>query len=245
MVYTYYIDVTQFEDRNLYQEKLRLLSLCRQRRTARLKLEKDRQRSLGAGLALDHALRIYGPGLRERDMEYVFGEWGKPSFRDYPEIHFSLSHSGDYALCSIGECPVGNDIERIRPGKLKVAERFYTDQELEFLYRRQEDAENIQKVCVEDVKGHSGIDEEEVMKRMFRMWTMKESFLKVTGQGMTLPLKDFSVIVDAKTDTARVEYGSGNAVYRMKEYEDIPGYRAAVCCQADSETAENMAPVVF
>ena len=83
------------------------------------------------------------------------------------------------------------------------------------------------------------------MKRMFRMWTMKESFLKVTGQGMTLPLKDFSVIVDAKTDTARVEYGSGNAVYRMKEYEDIPGYRAAVCCQADSETAENMEPVVF
>ena len=243
MVYTYYIDVTQFEDRNLYQEKLRLLSLCRQRRTARLKLEKDRQRSLGAGLALDHALRIYGPGLRERDMEYVFGEWGKPSFRDYPEIHFSLSHSGDYALCSIGECPVGNDIERIRPGKLKVAERFYTDQELEFLYRRQEDAENIQKVCVEDVKGHSGIDEEEVMKRMFRMWTMKESFLKVTGRGMSLPLNDFSVVVEEERQAVCVQQCFDDVTYQMKEYGDIAGYRAAVCCPAGEEIAEGMQQV--
>lgn len=246
MVYTYYIDVTQFEDRNLYREKLRLLSPCRQQKTAQLKLEKDRQRSLGAGIALDHALKIYGRGLRERDMEYVFGAWGKPSFRDYPEIHFSLSHSGDYALCSIGECPVGNDIERIRPGRLKVAERFFTARELGFLYgRTDEGTKNIQEVCAGSAMGHKGISEEEVTKRMFRIWTMKESFLKVTGRGMTLPLKDFSVIVDAERDRARVEYGSDNVSYHMKEYEDIPGYRAAVCCQAGSQAAENMEPVVF
>ena len=94
MIYTCYIDVTQFENETLFREKLNLLSPCRQRKIAQLKQEKDRHRSLGAGLALDHALGIYGNGLRERDMEYVFGEWGKPSLRNYPEIHFSLSHSG-------------------------------------------------------------------------------------------------------------------------------------------------------
>lgn len=223
MIHTYYIDVTQFEDKDLFQEKRSLLSPCRQQKIARIKPERDKCRSLGAGLALDHALQVYG--LRERDMEYVFGEWGKPFFQAYPVIHFSLSHSGAYAVCSIGEVPVGNDIEQVREGRLKVAERFFTEQELEFL--------------------HAVQDEEEITQRMFRIWTMKESFLKVTGRGMTLSLKDFSVIVDARTDTARVEYGSGHAAYRMKEYDDIPGYRVAVCCHADSETAKYMEPVAL
>lgn len=217
MIYTYIIDVTQFEDSALFQEKLSLLSSGRQHKIAQLKQEKDRNRSLGAGLALDHALRIYGHGLKERDMEYVFGEWGKPFLKDYPDIHFSLSHSGDYAVCSIGGRPLGSDIERIREGRLRVAERFFTTQELDFVY--------------------AGRNEEEITQRMFRIWTMKESFLKVTGRGMTLPLKDFSVVVE-ENQKIRVEQNFDNTVYQMKEYRDIPGYRIAVCCQEGEEIAE-------
>ena len=222
MICTYYADVGCLDNEMLFREKVRQLSPYRQQKIAILRHEKDKNRSLAAGLLLDHALAAYG--LQERSVEYEIGEWGKPALRYHPEICFSLSHSGDYAICTIGDRPLGNDIERVKDGRLKVADRFFAQEELSWLYEA---------------------GEEEQTQRMFRLWTMKESFLKVTGQGMTLPLKDFSVIVDAKTDTARVEYGSGNAVYRMKEYEDIPGYRAAVCCQADSETAENMEPVVF
>ena len=66
MVYTYYMDVRCFDKETLFQEKLNLLSPYRQQKTALLKHEKDKNRSLGAGILLDHALMVYG--LRERSI---------------------------------------------------------------------------------------------------------------------------------------------------------------------------------
>lgn len=246
MIHTYYMDVTQFEDKDLFQEKLESLSPYRQQKILQLKQEADRRRSLGAGLVLDHALRIYGNGLRERDMEYVLGEWGKPSLREYPEIHFSLSHSGAYAMCSIGGSPVGNDVERVRTGRLKVAERFFTAQELAFLYSGQDESVKKSRPNNSGYGSRNACEEEEeIVQRMFRIWTMKESFLKVTGRGMTLSLKDFSVIVEKEGDKVLVEHCFDAAAYHMKEYADIPGYRAAVCYLAEDEIAENMKRVLF
>lgn len=218
MIYTYYLDVTQFEDEKLFQEKRELLSPYRQQKLAVLKHAKDKNRSLGAGLVLDHALAAYG--LKEREMEYEFGEWGKPSFKYHPDIYFALSHSGDYAICSIGDRPVGNDIERIKGGRLKVADRFFAQEELEWMYAVQ--------------------DEEEITKRMFRIWTMKESFLKVTGRGMSLSLKDFAVCMDEENHKIRVKHKVDAKYYHMREYQDIEGYGVSVCCQESKEIAYSM-----
>lgn len=223
MIETYYINVTQFENEALFQEALNLLSPYRQQKIALLKHEKDKNRGLGAGIVLDHGLETYG--LRERETEYEFGEWGKPSLKYHSDIHFSLSHSGDYAICSIGDKPIGNDIERVREGHLKVADRFYAPEELAFLYAVQ--------------------DEEEITRRMFRIWTMKESFLKVTGRGISLPMGEFSVMIDEKVGKIQVKHSCNDMNYHMKEYGEIPGYRAAVCCQESGDIACSMNQVVF
>lgn len=218
MIYTYYLDVTQFEDKGIFDEKKKLLSPYRQQKLAVLKHEKDKDRSLGAGILLDHALAPYG--LKEREMEYEFGEWGKPALKYYPDIHFSLSHSGDYAICSIGDKPVGNDIELVRSGRLEVADRFFAEEELAWMYAVQ--------------------DEEEITRRMFRIWTMKESFLKVTGRGMSLSLKDFAVCMDEEKNRIRVKHKVDAKYYHMKEYQDIEGYRVSVCCQESKEIGYGM-----
>ena len=223
MIYTYYIDVTQFDNETLFQDKLKLLSPYRQQKIALLKHAKDRNRSLGAGIALDHALETYG--LKEKSIEYEFGEWGKPSLKYQPNIYFSLSHSGDYAICSIGDKAIGNDIELIRHGRLKVADRFFAKEELDWMYAVQ--------------------DEEEITQRMFRIWTMKESFLKATGKGISLPLGDFAVIVDEDKDKIRVKHSYNAKFYHMKEYADIDGYRVAVCCEEGRDVAYSMMPIVF
>lgn len=221
MIYTYYMDVRCFDNETLFQEKIKILSPYRQQKAALLKHGKDKNRSLGAGLLLDHALAVYG--LRERGVEYEIGEWGKPALKYHPEIHFSLSHSGDYAICSIGDHPVGNDIEYIRQGRLKVADRFFAKEEQDWLY------------AVED--------EEERTKRMFRIWTMKESFLKVTGRGMSLPLSDFAVHVDEESQRIRVRHKVDARYYHMKEYDEIDSYCVAVCSQEDQDIAYDMIPV--
>lgn len=42
-------------------------------------------------------------------------ENGKPYFRNWPDLYFNLSHSGQWAMCALSDAPVGVDIEVVRP----------------------------------------------------------------------------------------------------------------------------------
>lgn len=223
MICTYYADVRCLENGALFRERLKQLSPYRQQKIAILRHEKDRNRSLAAGLLLDHALAVYG--LQERSVEYEIGEWGKPVLKYHPEICFSLSHSGDYAICTIGDKMVGNDIERVRAGRLKVADRFFAREELDWLYGARQ--------------------EEEQTLRMFRLWTMKESFVKAVGRGMSLPLKDFVIHMDEESGRVRVRHSVDAKYYHMREYREIEGYCTAVCVQESADIAYGMIPVDF
>ncbi len=221
MICTYYADIRCLENEALFREKLKMLSPYRQQKIAILRHERDKNRSLGAGLLLDHGLDVYG--LQERSVEYEIGEWGKPTLKYHPEICFSLSHSGDYAICTIGDKPVGNDIEYVKDGRLKVADRFFAREELDWLY-------------------DAGTPDERT-QRMFRLWTMKESFLKVTGRGMSLSLKDFVIHMDEASGRARVRHSVDAKYYYMREYQEIDGYCTAVCAQESGDMAYSMIPV--
>ncbi|MCI9065081.1 MAG: 4'-phosphopantetheinyl transferase superfamily protein [Lachnospiraceae bacterium] len=221
MIHTYYADIRCLENETLFREKVKQLSPYRQQKIAILRNDRDRNRSLGAGLLLDHGLAVYG--LQERSVEYDIGQWGKPALKYHPEICFSLSHSGDYAICTIGDRPVGNDIEHVREGRLKVANRFFAEEELAWLYEAE--------------------TEEERTGRMFRLWTMKESFLKVIGRGMSLSLKDFVIRMDEESGRARVRHSFDAKYYYMREYGEIDGYCTAVCAQESGDMAYSMIPV--
>lgn len=221
MIKTYIIDVRQLESESAFDKALQAVSPYRRQKIALLKHKKDKNRSLGAALSLNAALKAYG--LEERSMEYDLEKQGKPVFRYYPEIHFSLSHSGDFAICSIGEMESGSDIEWVRSGKARLAERFFAEEELAWIR-----------------KAASAGEQED---RIFRIWTMKESFLKVTGFGMSLPLKDFAVIVEEK-GTVSLRHNVNEKTYFMKEYtmpecsaEDT-GYKISVCSESPDFAAE-------
>lgn len=226
MLRTYIIDTRQFERLSSFQKAFESVSPYRRQRIILLKQQKDKIRSLGAAVALNAALRTYG--LEERMMEYELGQHGKPYFRDYPELHFSLSHSGDYALCTMGPQVNGNDIERVRGGRERVAQRFFA----------KEEAAWIEEAALP----------EEREERLFRIWTMKESFLKVTGLGMSLPLQDFAVITE--DGTGHVRHNINNISYFIKEYTlptvlaETEKYQISVCCEA-LDFAAVLEPVFF
>lgn len=205
------------QEEKVYEQALALVSAYRRQKIAFLKHQKDKDRSLGAALVLHRGLMEYG--LEERMMEYENGAQGKPFFRYHPEISFSLSHSGDYALCSIGRGAIGNDIEMVKSGRLQVAERFFAKEEKEWILQAE------------------GVPEME--DRMFRLWTMKESFLKVTGLGMSLALHDFTIYT-RKPDHAgeATEFGIKQQIdekqYFLKEYQipvsgEAQKYKISVC----------------
>ena len=66
---------------------------------------------------LRRALRErYGIGCGEgRTPELVEGAHGKPYLKEYPLIHFNISHCMGLAVLAIGDCTVGIDAECVRP----------------------------------------------------------------------------------------------------------------------------------
>lgn len=214
MTKTYIMNSRQFEDKNMFSQALDLISPYRRQKIALLRHENDKNRSLAASLALNAALKNYD--LEERMMEYDVGEQGKPLLRYYPEIHFSISHSGDYAICSIGEEEIGSDIERVRPGKERVAEHFFAKEEFSWI----QNAES----------------SEEKDARIFRIWTIKESFLKVTGLGMSLPLKDFTIVIE-NDNSISVHQQVNTKTYHIKEFtmpesfHETTDYKISICSE--------------
>ena len=97
-------------------------------------------------------------------------ERGKPFFPAFPRYHFSLSHSGSCALCAVDDAPVGADIEVLRPHHPKLAQRVCSCEEAMWLDTQPDRA-----------------------RALLQLWTAKESRVKYTGTGLTVPLR--SIIV--------------------------------------------------
>ena len=96
---------------------------------------------------------------------------GKPYLHGYPEIHFNISHSGEYAVCAAAGIPVGIDIQVRQPVRGKrLLERTMNAGEQEAV-RDAEDSEMAFAV----------------------FWAQKESYLKWSGEGITRNLSELSM----------------------------------------------------
>ncbi len=129
---------------------------------------------------------------------------GKP---EIDGIYFNLSHSGGRAVCAIGNAEVGCDIEKVRKAPMKIASRYFCTVESEYL-RAAEESE------------------------FFRLWTVKESYIKMTGEGLRLPLDSFSVVQGGRVGISETD--DSHPVY-LREFE-AEGYKIAICAR---EAIEN------
>ena len=148
------IDNISFEELNYC---LPFLPTERQEKIARYRFEKDKLRSLVAGLLIRGATQ--GAPLR-------YGEHGKPLCAG---VNFSVSHSGELVAIAVGGCAVGLDVEQIPSAdRLKIAERFYHPAERAYVH---DAADQPLAFC--------------------EIWTRKEAFLKMTGEGISTDLTAF------------------------------------------------------
>lgn len=207
----YKMDVTELEDSGKFEAYYREMSAERRRKIDRCRRAGAKRLSLGAGILLDRGLSEFG--LREKSVKILQGENGKPYLADYPDIRFNLSHSNRLVLAVFAEKEVGCDIELIDRQNLKLAKRFFCPSEYGHLLHQ--------------------TDEEQQRQEFFRLWTLKESFLKVTGKGMKVPLNSFcflfenEVRVRQQIDTA--EYQFREMIFERAAEPEREVYRAAVC----------------
>ncbi len=213
----YAADVRQLEDENLYAAAYRKVTKERREKTDRIRSGRDKRLSLGAELLLMYGLSrlgIFKDGQEpENILRYRYGENGKPYLdgMGMEDIYFNLSHSGETAVCAIAPCEVGCDVERIRDRGMAVARRFF-------------DAEEYKRIV--------SLEEEKERQEMFcRFWTLKESFLKVTGQGMRLGMDCFRIILGE--EKISVVQDVDQRTYYFREYEIGEGLCCAACAVRD------------
>lgn len=168
---------------------------------------RDVQRSLLGEVLTRHLLRRVCGKLPE-DMVFTTGEKGKPEPAGFRGIHFNISHSGDWVVVSLSPGAVGVDVERMRKVPEGVANRFFSEKEKNWLA--------------------SAIDEKEKAEIFFTLWTLKESFLKAIGTGLTRSLSTFTIVNDAR-GLFSLEDDLGSGRYYLKNWPFREGYKLSAC----------------
>lgn len=185
---------------------MKILSKCRIEKVLAYKFRKDKNLSLAAGLLIDFGLSEFG--LREKDISFIYGKNGKPSIKEYPDIHFNVSHSGNFAVGAFAGKKTGCDIEKIDKNiDLKISEMFFCPSECEYI--------------------NSFDDKDSKIDTFYRLWVLKESFIKATGCGLSAPLDSFCINI---ADKITVEQQENKNEYFFKEYNP-DGYKIAFCSE--------------
>lgn len=202
MVNLYAIDIRALPDPKENPAVLHDIGSSRRNKVMKYMQADDRRRCLGAGILLAKILPLYG----ESPENITYGPEGKPQAEN---VHFNLSHSGNLVICAVGEKAVGCDIEKTGQEVQGVAKRFFHQNEAEYLQKFQGPERN---------------------EMFYRLWTWKESYVKMTGEGMKLSLQDFEILPEG--ERIRVRRGEEILPCHIIEY-DVPGYQASVCAEEE------------
>lgn len=200
MVTTYLLDCSVFKDRDLFWETFRKMPKKRQEKINFYRFWNDKYLSLGAGVLLSYGLKERG--LLQAETSVIYNENGKPYVKD-GGIYFNMSHSGKYAACGFSEEEIGVDIEELSDVSEELMRAVCTDAEYRYLLAAGEKQK-------ED---------------FFRLWTVKESFMKCIGTGLSTDPAGLEVVFGRQMQMTQ---GVSDGSCFFKEYE-VQGYSLAVC----------------
>jgi len=164
MLRLYLADISNLDT----EQDISLFSEYRKEKIEKIKTPLKRRQSIGAELLLMYALKQAMPDA-DFPLSIKCGENGKPEFENLP-LHFSLSHSGNYAACALWDKDIGLDIEFKAEYNEKIAQRYFLQHEQDWL----KGAENKNSVFA-------------------KIWTAKESALKIMGTGLSKGLLSVAV----------------------------------------------------
>ena len=178
------------------------------------------ERKLAVGskkLQSERSLSIAGEMLARSGISEITGsdpdsiafardENGKP-YATSENIHFNVSHSGEYAVCAVTANPVGIDIEKVREVNPDLTKKFCTEKELGYVF--------------------SNDNKEEICFRLISIWTLKEAYFKCLGTGISRDLKTVEFTVGNGTVTC------SDPRYTVSLDFSTDGYIVAVCEKID------------
>lgn len=147
---------------------------------------------------------------------FLLNEYGKPHLPTNINLQFNSSHSGDWIVCAVDEKAIGIDIEQIKDTDiLEIAEGFF---------------------ATEDYDQIMATDSNARKELFYDIWTLKESYIKALGKGLSIKLDSFSILKENNIIKYKTQMQHEQCFF--KQYDIDTCYKLSVCSFSNDFPAE-------
>jgi len=212
-IHFFYTQVDKIDSNSLLKHYRSIISKAEKQKVDKYIFEKDQLNCLVTRALLRFVLSAYTDEDPEY-FEFVENGFGKPLLKpgciEMP-IKFNISHSSGITACALViDSEIGIDVENYRRAvDLDIADRFFSKYESEQLHRS---------------------PETERQSLFFDLWTLKESYIKARGMGLSIGLDKFSFRIDHSNIDIKFHESLGDfsEQWQFFRFSPVRGYKAAI-----------------
>lgn len=187
-VHIWLLDPANITDPALLDRYHALLTPEEHAKWRRYRFDKDKHQHLVTRALIRDTLSRYETRVAPSDWQFELNPHGKPAIANAlaRPLFFNLSHTQNLAALAVSRSSaVGVDVERIKQVEQVrgLAERCFVEREIQYVFEG---------------------DKAALMWRFFKLWTLKEAYLKARGCGLSLSLQ--SVAFAPKAQPLTVDF---------------------------------------
>lgn len=206
MVGLYAINISEIIDLKEVSEFTSIISCERKFKVDKFIFIHDKIQSILAEALLRYILHIRC-NIKQSEIVFKYNTYGKPYLSEIKNVHFNLSHSGEWVVCGICDNPIGIDIEKINERDSTSLWSCLSSEEYRYIL---------------------GQPKENQKDSFYKIWTLKESYIKYMGIGLSISIGSFSCRIGKKDITIIVDNNLEDKICLKAEklYKD---YYVSVC----------------
>lgn len=142
------------------------------------RLESDRLKHRLGEVLIHYGLATYFH-MDAKDWHFKIGTYGKPYIVSKTPVYVSLFYSEEVVACVLSRSPIGLDIEKLAPIEWSELKHQFTKDERKWI------------TSLED---------------FYTIWTRKEAYSKLTGEGLTYDIGTWSVLAPREFESQPVVF---------------------------------------
>ena len=202
-------DITNLTNLDVYNKLKKAVSTARRNNSEKYLFFEDAKRCICAEAIMRFYLIKY-LGINNSEIEIGYNDYGKPFLKNI-QLYFSLSHSNKWVVCGWSNNEIGVDIEEVNKVNIDIAKSMFCEDEYNYIKFG---------------------NEYEQYKKFIQIWTLKESYIKYLGKGLSIPLNSFCIKKNADCFTIETKKKIEDLFLKQVEFSD--NYYLTECSRDES-----------
>ncbi|WP_042149755.1 4'-phosphopantetheinyl transferase superfamily protein [Paucisalibacillus sp. EB02] len=211
MLKVYAVKIPEEINEEDYQVLLSFTSIEKREKIKKVKHKQSLYQTLIGDIVIRLIILENKIRLSNEEIDFEYNRFGKPRLKNESSFMYNISHSNEWVVCVVDSCQVGIDIEYKKPIELRYFEKVFSLEELI------------------DIRSKNPFNQQEYF---YDLWTLKESYIKMIGEGFSYPVSSLTVKKNSLVDIQLVNSINNSNPY-FKQYNIDPNYTLSVCAEKE------------